>query len=337
MADKPARRKRYRGTHPRAFGDKYKELNPQAYPDEHAKVRAQGRTPAATHVPVLLAPVLDALCPAPGKVILDCTLGHGGHAQALAQAGATVIGLDMDATELARTRQRLAELGLQVSAHNTNFAGAPSVLAGLGLEGVNGLLADLGVSSMQLDDPARGFGFKQDGPLDMRMDQSRGKPAAQLLRDTPEAELAELLREHGDEPRADELARALKHEQPQTTSALAALVLRVHGLDPGSARGRGNHPAARVFQALRMAVNRETANLAALLRVLPGLLLPGGAAAIITFHSGEERAVRAAFKDLLATGAFARAELTGIKPSRQEVHDNPRARSARLFTGVKAI
>ncbi|MBX3460489.1 MAG: 16S rRNA (cytosine(1402)-N(4))-methyltransferase RsmH [Planctomycetes bacterium] len=336
MADKPARRKRYRGTHPRAFDEKYKELDPQAYPDEHAKVRAQGRTPAATHVPILLAEVMAALSPGPDKVIVDCTLGYGGHSQAMAQAGARVIGLDLDTTELARTRARLGALGLDVSTHNTNFAGVPAVLAQLGLNGVHGLLADLGVSSMQLDDPRRGFGFKHEGPLDMRMDATRGKGAAQLIADLPEPELAELLSEHGDEPRAAEIARSLKRQQPTTSKALAALVLRAHGLDPSTFRGHGKHPAARVFQALRIAVNREAANLAALLRVLPQVLLPGGVAAIISFHSGEERAVRGAFKDYLEQGVLAQAELTGIKPSRQEVHDNPRARSARLFFGRRA-
>ncbi len=335
MQNKPPRRKRYPGTHPKQFEDRYKELNPAEYPDEQEKVRAQGRTPAGTHVPILLAEILSALHPQAGETVLDCTVGYGGHAEALAGTGARVIGIDIDGVELQRTTARLASLGLSLSPHHTNFAGIGGVLAAEQIIGVDCLLADLGVSSMQLDQPSRGFAFKHDGPLDMRMDDTRGRTALEFIHATEESALAELLRDFADEPKAEALAHVLKRETPRTTHALAGLVLRVHGLDPDTYRkenARDKHPAARVFQALRMAVNREAANLAELLRVLPASMNPGGRVAILTFHSGEERKVRDTFKDLVASGVFATAELTGMRAGKVEIYNNPRARSARLFT-----
>jgi 16S rRNA (cytosine1402-N4)-methyltransferase len=176
--EKPKRRKRYSGTHPKRFDEKYKELNPEKYAETVAHVRASGRTPAGTHVPIMVAEVLAALDPKAGEVVFDCTLGYGGHTEALARSGARMIATDVDATELARTVERLRKRGVEVSAHHTNFAGVGNVLAEHGLAGVDCILADLGVSSMQLDDPVRGFGFKHDGPLDMRMDTARGRGRA---------------------------------------------------------------------------------------------------------------------------------------------------------------
>jgi 16S rRNA (cytosine1402-N4)-methyltransferase len=290
----------------------------------------------------MLAEILAALAPRPGEVVLDCTLGHGGHAEALARAaapGGRVIGIDLDAEEQARTVQRLAQLGLAVSAHHTNFAGLGNVLKAEGLAGVDCLLADLGVSSMQLDRPERGFGFKHDGPLDMRMDRSRGKTAAELLAGADAQTIAGWLRDYGDEPRADAIADAVVRARPEGTRELAEIVLRAHGLDPRRFRktnARAKHPAARVFQALRMVVNREAENLDALLRALPYVLNPGGRAAILTFHSGEETRVRRALEAAQAAGLLGHTDLAGLTPSRAEVHDNPRARSARLFTATRS-
>lgn len=353
MTDKPPRRKRYKGTHPRRFDEKYKELAPDKFPDEVAKVRAAGRTPAGTHVPVMPAEVLAALDPQPGDVVLDCTLGYGGHTAALwervrgsdpfsvpekGEKGSDpfFVGMDLDAVQLKRTSARLTQAGVHIRAHHNNFAGIGKVLAAEGLIGVDCLLADLGLSSMQLDDPARGFGFKHDGPLDMRMDATRGVTAAQLIADSDEEALAELLRDYADEPRAEELAATLKRELPTRTKALEQAVLRVHGLSRFKKRGaRDRHPAAAVFQALRMAVNREPANLEHLLRSLPYLLNEGGRAAIITFHSGEERRVREALSAGAAQGLFRGVDLDGIRPTRDEIYANPRSRSARLFTARK--
>lgn len=336
------RRKRYAGTHPRKFHERYKELDAAKYPEQQAKIRAQGRTPAGAHVPIMLAEVMAALAPQPGQVALDCTLGHGGHAESLARAvgpQGRVIGIDLDAEEQARTVQRLADLGLTVHAHHTNFAGIGNVLKAEAITGVDCLLADLGVSSMQLDRPERGFGYKIDGPLDMRMDRSRGKPAHEVIAATDAETLAGWLRDYGDEPHAQRIAEAMVKQRPVRTRELANLVLLANNMDPRRFRqssARDKHPAARVFQALRMVVNREAENLDALLRVLPYVLNPGGRVAILAFHSGEEKRVRAALETALAAGLFERADLTGQAPSREEVYGNPRARSARLFTAKRS-
>ena len=337
MNEKPPRRKRYKGTHPRRFEEKYKELDPGAYPDEAEKVRQSGRTPAGTHVPVMLTEVIQGLAPKPGDVALDCTLGYGGHSAALAETGARVIATDLDSAELARTVARLNERGITISAHHTNFAGIGKVLAAEGLSGVDCLLADLGLSSMQLDDPARGFGFKLDAELDMRMDTTRGVTAAEFIAQTDEETLAAILTELGDEPKAAEIAAALKEAPPTRTGELTRLVLTVNGLTKFKKRNaRDQHPAARVFQALRMSVNRETENLDQLLRTLPYLLNPGGRAALITFHSGEERRVRDALQTGLEAGLYARVDVEGQRPTGAEVFANPRSRSAKLFVFVRA-
>jgi 16S rRNA (cytosine1402-N4)-methyltransferase len=338
---KPPRRKRYAGTHPRKFHERYKELAPAKYPGQADKVRGQGRTPAGTHVPVMPREVMAALNPQPGQSMLDCTLGHGGHAELLARAagpGGRVIGIDLDAAELERSVQRLRGLGLSLSAHHTNFAGMGNVLAAENLTGVDCLLADLGVSSMQLDRPERGFGFKYDGPLDMRMDAGRGKPAAELLRDTDAEALTGWLRDFGDEIDAKVIAEAIKHSPPKTTFALVELVLRAKGIAPGKLRrrnARDKHPAAQVFQALRMAVNREAENLEHLLRLLPYVVNPGGRFALITFHSGEQRRVQNALRKWRADGVFNAASIEPQAPTREEIYNNPRARSARLFTAIR--
>lgn len=339
MDTPPPRRKRYPGTHPRRLEQKYKELRGDPAALERAESR--GQTPAGRHRPILLDAIVAWLDPQPGDQMVDCTFGGGGHSAALAarlQGGTPpgrLVALDLDKAELARTLERLAPLGLPISAHAQNFAGLPKVLDGLGLPQVQGLLADLGVSSMQLDRPERGFSLKHDGPLDMRLDASRGLPAREwLARQTP-AVLTETLSTFGDEPDAELLGVALAAafsgpRPPRTTRELAALILRVKGLEPRSKQISAfkAHPAARCFQAIRMAVNRETENLSALLRVLPERVAPGGRVAFLTFHSGEERLVRAA----LSQEAHWEAVSLDQRPSADEVASNPRARSARLHT-----
>ncbi len=347
-ADEPAhrRRPRYRGTHPRAFDERYKELAPERYPDEITKVRARGHTPAGSHVPVMAAQVLEILAPRPGEIALDCTLGHGGHAAMIAERvapGGFVVGLDWDEDELARTAGDLERRGLPVRTHRGNFAGAPKALEAEGLTAVDMVLADLGVSSMQIDRPERGFSLKRDGPLDMRMDRTRGIPLAEWLGRVEEAELAGILTRFGDEEDADAIAAAIVARRTagrplRRTAELVELVLRTKHIDPRTFRqesAQKSHPAAQTFQALRIAVNRELENLAQLLRSLPWILRPGGRAAIITFHSGEAALVT----DALASGA-ARGEWSSISaeprvPPRDEVHQNPRARSARLHWAIR--
>jgi 16S rRNA (cytosine1402-N4)-methyltransferase len=339
-SDKPPRRKRYRGSHPRSFEEKYKELSPAAYPAEGEKVRSRGQTPAGTHVPVLLGKVLEVLRLRPGMVVADCTLGHGGHAQAIyprIQPGGRVIGLDRDPEALERTSRRLLAAGIEVLARRSSFAGIGKVLGEQGLAGLDGLLADLGASSMQIDDPARGFSFKSDGPLDMRMDRSRGATAEEWLRGTEEEDLGRVLREWGEEPDWKRVAAAVKAWAASDagqlrTRGLVQIVLRAKGLPPRFRRESplDLHPAARTFQAVRMAVNGEVESLRALLRILPHVLAPGGRAAVIAFHGVEDRLIEAAFLEGLRSGLYSAGSGEAIRPAHCEVASNPRARSARL-------
>ena len=323
------RRGRYKGTHPTEFSDKYKEL--AADPDAVAKAKARGSTPAGMHVAIMVAEVLEALSPPAGAVVLDCTLGFGGHAEALARRGARVVALDRDAEELARTAARLASLGLPIETVHSDYARAEDVLAG---RAVDGVLADLGVSSMQLDRPERGMSFKRDGPLDMRMDRTSGETAAAWIARVAESELSRALSLYGDEPDAAKIAASLKTRPPRTTFELAALVSEAKGLGAGRVAKKDAssfHPAARTFQALRIAVNGERASLERLLADLPSIVKRGGRAVFLTFHSGEERLVAAALED----AALWRLDAPR-KASPEEIRQNPRARSARLWRAVRA-
>jgi 16S rRNA (cytosine1402-N4)-methyltransferase len=329
------RRSRYKGTHPREFGDKYKELG--ADPDAMAKAKARGSTPAGAHLPVMLKEILEALAPLPGATILDCTLGWGGHTLELARRGAKVIGLDRDGEELERTRERLRSAGADIVARQSNYAEARLVLSELRINGVDGLLADLGVSSMQLDRPERGMSFKNDGPLDMRMDRSKGKTAAEWLADASEPEIAAALERYGNEPDAKKIAAELFGRALKSTADLAEAVAVAKGLGGGKFRKKdafAAHPATRVFQALRIIVNSEHEALAQLLRDLPLLVKPGGRVALLTFHSGEEALVAEALR--AQTGMWLSVPGAPLKASPEEVRENPRARSARLWRVVRA-
>jgi 16S rRNA (cytosine1402-N4)-methyltransferase len=313
--------------------------------------RPRRSTPAGEHRPVMLAEVLDCLRPQPGAVIIDCTVGFGGHAlELLSRVGPTgkLIGMDLDGGNLEKAHQRLAELGHPFTLHQGNFAGLPRALGEEALAGCDCLIADLGMSSMQIDDPARGFSFARDGPLDMRMDRTRGRTAAELLATMPEAELAAALRDLGDEPEADKIAAAIVHERErapiQRTGDLRNLVERAAPVrvNPSPRRGEPTprqqkiRPVARVFQALRIFVNRELANLQELLRVLPWCLQPGGRAAIISFHSGEDRLVKNAFRNGLREGIHSSTSDEPVRTSLEERIRNPRARSAKLRWAVRS-
>ncbi len=335
----PPRRKRYRGTHPRRFDEKYKELAPERHPGEVAKVIARGQTPAGSHLPVMLPQVIEALRPSPGGIAIDCTLGHGGHAEAIAARIAPeglLLGLDLDGEALAGTARRLGAKGIGIRTHHMSFAGIGKALRAEGLESADLVLADLGASSMQIDDPARGFSFKRDGPLDMRMDRSRGATAAEWLAAVGEGELAQWLASAGEEADAPRIATtvhaAAAARLVKTTKDLVRIVLEAKGLAPRHRRASSFdlHPAARTFQAIRTAVNREEEGLRQLLRVLPYVLRPSGRVAIICFHSGEEQVVAKAFAEGAAAGLYGRAPGQPLRPTRREVQQNPRARSARL-------
>jgi 16S rRNA (cytosine1402-N4)-methyltransferase len=337
------RRPRYAGRHPRAFAQKYKELDAARYPAEVERIRASGKTPAGTHVPIMVAEVLEQGRPRPGETAVDCTLGGGGHARAILeriQPGGRLIGLDLDPLELPRTEARLRAEGFGpdrfVARHGT-FAGLVQVLATEGVAAADLVLADLGVSSMQLDNGARGFSYKGVGPLDMRMDGSRGRPASTLIADTEAADLAHILDENADEPHADRIAALLK-AQPLLTTQAAERAVRL-GLErarPALSKPEIKLSLRRTFQALRIAVNDEFAALDALLRVLPAALAPGGRAVFITFHSGEDRRVKQAFRSGLRAGVYQDAAREVVRPSMEETRANRRSTSAKLRWAVRA-
>jgi len=344
-SDKPKRRVRYRGKYPRVFHEKYKELHPERYPDEIEHVLASGKTPAGAHRPICVKEVLDVLKPRPGEIAVDCTVGYGGHARELLRAvspGGRLYGLDVDSIELPKTEARLRSQTPTADAlvlRRMNFAGLPKLLAEEGLNGADVVLADLGVSSMQLDDPSRGFTYKHDGPLDLRMNPQRGRPASALLATLDEEPLATLLEANADEPHADLIAKALVERRGRlsTTKALAEAVREALAPLPGRVRSElGDASIRRTFQALRIAVNDEFSALDSLLRVLPSCLNPGGRVAILTFHSGEDRRVKKAFREGLRESDYCRIADDVIRPTRDEVYSNPRASSARLRWAVRA-
>ena len=327
------RRPRYAGRNPRRFDEKYKELQPEKYPGTIDKVLASGKTPVGTHVPILMAEILDVLDPRPGEMAVDCTLGFGGHALAILQRvhpGGRLLGLDVDPLELPKTEARLRGLGFGPDvfvARRSNFAGLPAALAAEHAAGADCVLADLGVSSMQLDTPGRGFSFKTPGPLDMRMNPLRGQPASALLVKIPPGELAILLADNADEPFAVHLAEALAGQSIEQTFALADRIREALIQVPHDERDQS---VRRVFQALRIAVNDEFGALDALLRCLPDCLNPGGRVAIVAFHSGEDRRVKKAFQAGLRDGRYTAIADEPIRPSPEERRANPRAGAAKL-------
>jgi len=345
------RRPRYSGKNPRRFQDKYKELNPDRYGAEIDKVLASGKTPAGMHRPIMVDEVMACLRPTAGDVAVDCTLGGGGHTRALlgrVLPGGRVVGLDVDSIELPRTESRLRGEGFgpeSFVAHHGNFAGVHKALSAEGHTTANIILADLGVSSMQLDNPGRGFSHKESGPLDMRMNPSRGPTAAQLIARLSEDALATLLDENADEPYAALIAGMLKRLTPGpldsgtptmfTTNAVNDLVRQALSTAlPRVTPADAALSVRRTFQALRIAVNDEFGALDALLRSLPQCLAPGGRVAILTFHSGEDRRVKKAFQAGVRDGVYSAAAEEVTRATPDERRSNPRASSAKLRWAV---
>ena len=285
-SDKPARRPRYRGKNPRQFHEKYKERQPEKYADVVSKVLASGKTPAGTHRPIMVDEILDFLVPAPGQIVVDCTLGFGGHAEKLltaVQPGGKLIGVDADPFELPKTEARLRAMGFppeSLVVRRMNFAGIQSFVLNETHDGADMLLADLGLSSMQIDDPKRGFSFKTEGPLDMRLNPGHGQPASELLSRLDDSELAELLEQNADEPNAKKLATVILHAHATkpltTTTELVGVIDAFMQKGRTATQERTKDTVRRVFQALRIAVNDDFGVLDSLLRQLAGCVKPGG-------------------------------------------------------------
>ena len=309
-----------------------------------------------SHVPVMLEQVVEVLKPAPGQVVVDCTVGGGGHAAAILPRlvpGGRLIGIDQDPRTLQTARERLAPFGEAVTLVHGNFRDLAAILARVGVNRVHAVLFDLGVSSFQLDEPEWGFTYRADAPLDMRMDPGSPVTAADLVNTLPKAELARLIREYGEERWAGKIAAAIVRARERKPFATTGeLVEVVKAAIPAPARRRGPHPARRTFQALRIAVNGELDALRTGLLAAIEALSPGGRVAVISFHSLEDRIVKQTFADL-SVGCRCPPELPECRcgrqavlrvvtrkplvPASQEVAANPRARSARLRAAERLV
>lgn len=343
------RRPRYSGTHPKSYREKYKEHDIAAHPEMWDHLRAKGKTPAGTHVPVLMEEVLACLKPGPGEIVADCTVGYGGHAaefiKRIGPAG-RLTAFDLDSAELERTRRRLSTENARASFYRSNFAGIANVLNKEKIDGYDVIFADLGVSSMQIDNPQRGMSYKHEGPLDMRMDERLKRTAADLLNSLSEEQLSEAFWELADEPDHQEVARrivARRAVQSITmTSQLVQLIFSAKGVtlkswrrQQRSSKSGSLHPAARTFQALRMLVNDELGSLRELLRLAPYCLRPGGRIGIISFHSGEDRLVKQSFREGLRSGIYQSAAQDVLTPQFREIASNPRSASAKFRWAMK--
>ena len=333
------RRVRYSGTHPRHFHEKYKELNPEKYADDVAHVISRGATPAGMHISIMVQEILDFLQIQPGQIGLDATLGYGGHSRKMLeqlQGQGHLYATDVDPIESEKTRARLAEAGFGpeiLTIRRMNFADLDQVAPD---QKFDFILADLGVSSMQIDNPERGFTFKHDGPLDLRLDPTSGVSAAERLRELDQDELEAMLVENSDEPYADRIAKTImkifkKGGKIETTKQLAAAVEEALSFLPANEKKEAVKKACqRTFQALRIDVNSEFEVLYAFLEKLPTVLKSGGRVAVLTFHSGEDRLVKKAFKQGLKDGVYSDVATDVIRPSAEECFRNPRARSTKM-------
>lgn len=356
---KYVRRIRYKGTHPKTFKEKYKEQQPELYAEDVAKVIEQGRTPAGMHRSICVNEIMDILKVAPGQIGLDATLGYGGHSLEILkrlqpclppldssegrQAGGRLYAIDVDPLELLRTRDRLGALGYGpeiLAIKKMNFSDIDRIVSEAGL--LHFVLADLGVSSMQIDNPERGFSFKVEGPLDLRLNPTSGKPASALLRGISQNRLEEVLMENADEPYAQPIAKAIMTKISKggviaTTTQLQQIITEALGFLPQHQRKDDvKKSCQRVFQALRIAVNDEFGALDKFLDELPYALAPGGRVAILSFHSGEDRRVKKSFQHFFRLGMYSEVAPDPIRPSAQECITNPRARSAKLRWAIKA-
>ena len=344
MEQEHKRRVRYKGTHPRSYKEKYKELNPEKYKDDVEKIVQSGKTPAGMHISIMVQEILDFLQIQPGQIGLDATLGYGGHSRKMLeqlQGQGHLYATDVAPIESEKTRARLADAGFGpeiLTIRRMNFAQLDEVAPG---EKFDFILADLGVSSMQIDNPERGFTFKHDGPLDLRLDPTAGVSAAERLRELEEDELAAMLVENSDEPYADRIARTImkifkKGGKIETTKQLAGAVEEALSFLPANEKKEAVKKACqRTFQALRIDVNSEFEVLYDFLEKLPTVLKSGGRVAVLTFHSGEDRLVKKAFKQGLKEGVYSDVAADVIRPSAEECFRNPRARSTKMRWAIR--
>lgn len=340
------RRVRYKGTHPRKFEEKYKELNPDKYADTVAKVISKGSTPAGMHISIMVKEILDFLEIKPGQRGLDATLGYGGHTRKMLeqlQGSGHIYGLDVDPIEIVKTTQRLQDAGFGEDIFTSiqeNFANIGKIAQEYGP--FDFMLADLGVSSMQIDNPQRGFSYKLDGPLDLRLNPQKGVSAAERLMQVTEDELAGMLVENSDEPYAEEIAAVImkeirKGKRIDSTTKLRELIEAALAFLPENKEKKDivKKTCQRVFQALRIDVNSEFEVLDQFLNSLPETLADGGRVAILTFHSGEDRMVKKAFKRYYKEGIFREISEDVIRPSAEECRNNGRARSTKMRWAIK--
>lgn len=340
------RRVRYKGTHPRKYSEKYKELNPDKYRDTIEKVIAKGSTPAGMHLSICVQEILDFLQIKPGQKGLDATFGYGGHSEKMLQCldgQGHLYALDIDPIEIVKSKNRLNDLGYGediLTVIHENFANIDQVAEKYGP--FDFLLADLGVSSMQIDNPERGFSYKNEGPLDLRLNPEAGIPAFQRLKESSTEELEWMLRDNSDEPYAEQIARTIsskirKKQAIETTTQLAETISEALSFLPEKERKDAvKKSCARVFQALRIDVNSEFEVLDAFLQKLPSVMAPGGRIAILTFHSGEDRMVKKSFKEFERMGLYSDIARDVIRPSAQECARNSRARSTKMRWAIRA-
>lgn len=339
------RRVRYKGTHPRNYQEKYKELNPEKYKDTVEKVIRKGSTPAGMHISICVNEILEFLQIQPGQIGLDATLGYGGHSSAMLQClkgEGHLYALDVDPIEMKKTKERLEKQGYDskiLSIRHLNFADVDQLLPESGA--FDFAMADLGVSSMQIDNPERGFSYKFDGPLDLRLNPEKDISAAERLKDISLAELEGMLTENADEPYAEEIARAIVSERRkapvETTLQLQRIIEKALVRVPEKERREAvKKSCARTFQALRIDVNSEFEVLESFLEKLPSVLKPGGRVAILTFHSGEDRLVKKSFKQLYREGIYREISTEVIRPSAEECNRNSRARSTKMRWAIRA-
>lgn len=340
------RRVRYKGKYPRKFEEKYKELQPEKYGDTIAHVIQKGNTPAGMHISIMVKEILDFLKIQPGETGFDATLGYGGHTKAMLeqlQGRGHIYATDVDPEESAKTKKRLAEAGYGeeiLTIRLQNFCTIDEIAKEVG--GFDFILADLGVSSMQIDNPSRGFSFKVDGPLDLRLNQQQGISAAERLDTISREELAGMLYENSDEPYCEELAKAITDEirkghRIDTTTILREVIEKTLDFLPEKEKKDTiKKTCQRTFQALRIDVNREFEVLYEFMEKLPGALKPGGRVAILTFHSGEDKLVKQALKEGYRNGIYADYAKDVIRPSAEECVQNGRARSTKMRWAVRA-